>query len=122
MLRNLLATGAMVLLSATSSMAQNADKAACTAEVKAKCESAPTGGGGKVACIQQNMSTFSDSCQAALAGAVAQAKAACGADVDKICPGVKPGGGAILNCVKPHLAEVSKPCKDAIAQAIANSQ
>lgn len=119
MLKNILAVGAIVLLSATSAMAQQSTVAkACAADIKTKCADVQPGEGRVRACIKSHVSELSAPCQAVLAKAAAFGKV-CGDDIKKICADVKPGGGRIVACMKSHLADVSEPCKDAMTQAAA---
>jgi hypothetical protein len=118
MLKNVLAVGAIVLLSATSSIAQSTVAKECAADIKAQCAGVQPGEGRIRTCIKSHVSELSAPCQAVLAKAAAFRKV-CGADVKKICADVKPGSGRILACMKSHLADVSEPCKDAMTQAAA---
>jgi hypothetical protein len=119
MLKNIFAIGAIVLLSATSSMAQQGAVAkACAGDVKSQCAGVQPGEGRVRACIKSHFKDLSEPCQAVLVKAAAVGKA-CGGDIKKICADVKPGGGRIEACMKSHLADVSEPCKDAMTQAAA---
>jgi hypothetical protein len=118
MLKSLLAASAIMLLSATSGMAQSAAMKACAGDIKSQCVGIQPGGGRIKACIKSHFNDVSAPCQSVLVKAAAISKA-CGADVKKICADVKPGGGRIEACMKSHLTEVSDPCKDAITQAAA---
>jgi hypothetical protein len=119
MLKNILAIGAIVLLSATSTMAQQRPLAKeCAADVKAQGSGVQPGQGRIRACIKSHFKDLSEPCQAVLVKAAAVGKA-CRDDIKKICTDVKPGGGRIEACMKSHLTEVSEPCKDAMTQAVA---
>ena len=119
MLKNVFAIGVVVLLSATSGMAQQpAAVKACAADIKAQCAGVQPGEGRVKACIKSHFSDLSAPCQGYLVKAAAIAKA-CSADVKKVCADVKPGGGEIAACMKSHIADVSEPCKDAMTQAAA---
>jgi Cysteine rich repeat len=118
MLKNLLVVSSIMLLSATSGMAQSAATKACAGDVKSQCAGIQPGDGRIKACIKSHFNDVSAPCQAVLVKAAAISKA-CGADVKKICADMKPGGGRIEACMKSHLTEVSEPCKDAITQAAA---
>jgi Skp family chaperone for outer membrane proteins len=118
MLKTLLAVSAVMLLSATSGMAQSAAMKACASDVKSQCAGIQPGDGRIKACIKSHFNDVSAPCQAVLVKAAAISKA-CSADVKKICADVKPGGGRIEACMKSHLTEVSEPCKDAVTQAAA---
>jgi len=118
MLKNILAIGGVMLLSATSSMAQQTVAKQCAGDIKSLCAGVQPGEGRIRACIKSHVSDLSAPCQAVLVKAAAIGKV-CGADVKKNCADVKPGGGRIEACMKSHLADVSEPCKDAMTQAAA---
>jgi hypothetical protein len=118
MLKKTFAAITIMLLSATSGMAQTAAMKACGGDVKSLCASVRPGDGRVKACIKSHFSDVSAPCQAVLLKAAAISKA-CGADVKTMCVDVKPGGGRIEACMKAHLSEVSEPCKDAASQAMA---
>jgi hypothetical protein len=118
MLKHTIAIGAVVLLSVTSSMAQQTVAKQCAGDIKSLCAGVEPGEGRIRACIKSHVSDLSAPCQAVLAKAAAIGKA-CGADIKKVCADVKPGGGRIDACMKSHLFEVSDPCKDAMTQAAA---
>jgi hypothetical protein len=118
MLKQFFAVGTIMLLSATSGMAQSAAMKACAGDVKSLCAGVQPGEGRIKACIKSHVSDVSAPCQAVLVKAAAISKV-CGADVKKACADVKPGGGRIEACMKSHLSEISDPCKDAISQATA---
>jgi len=110
---------AIVLLSTTSSMAQQRPLAKeCAADVKAQCTGVEPGEGRIKACIKSHFNDLSQPCQSVLVKAAAIGKA-CRDDIKKACADVKPGGGRIEACMKSHLTEVSEPCKDAMTQAAA---
>jgi Skp family chaperone for outer membrane proteins len=113
-----LAVSAIMLLSATSGMAQSAARKACAGDIKSLCAGVQPGDGRVKACIKSHFNDVSAPCQAVLVKAAAISKA-CSADVKKVCADVKPGGGRIEACMKSHLSEVSGPCKDAVSQATA---
>jgi hypothetical protein len=117
-LRNVVVVSTVILLSATSGMAQSAAMKACAGDVKSLCAGIQPGDGRVKACIKSHFSDVSAPCQAVLVKATAISKA-CSADVKKVCVDVKPGGGRIEACMKSHLSEVSDPCKDAVTQAVA---
>jgi hypothetical protein len=117
-MKSFFAVSAIMLLSATSGMAQSAATKACAGDVKSLCAGIQPGDGRVKACIKSHFSDVSASCQAVLVKAAAISKA-CSADVKKVCSDVKPGGGRIEACMKSHLSEVSDACKDAVTQAAA---
>lgn len=117
-LKTVFAISAIVLLSATSKIAQQRAVAKeCAADVKSQCASVQPGEGRIRACIKSHFKDLSEPCQAVLVKAAAGK--ACGGDIKKICADVKPGGGRIEACMKSHLAEISEPCKVAMTQAAA---
>jgi hypothetical protein len=119
MLKNIFAIGVIVLLSVTSSMAQQRAVAKeCAADVKSQCGGVQPGDGRIRACIKSHFKDLSEPCQAVLVKAAAIGKA-CGGDVKKLCAEVKRGGGRIEARMKSHVADVSEPCKDAMSQAAA---
>jgi hypothetical protein len=118
MLKNVFAIGAIVLLSATSSMAQQMVAKQCAADIKTQCAGVQPGEGRIRACIKSHFKDLSEPCQAVLVKAAAVGKA-CGGDIKKICADVKPGGGRVEACMNSHLADISEPCKDAMTQAAA---
>jgi hypothetical protein len=119
MLKNIFAIGAIVLLSTTSTMAQQrAVVTECAADVRAQCGGVQPGAGRIRACINSHLADLTKPCQAILVRAAAIGKA-CRGDVSKICAGVKPGEGRIEACIQSHLAEFSAPCKDVMARAAA---
>jgi Cysteine rich repeat len=118
MLKQFFAAGTIMLLSATSGMAQSEAMKACAGDVKSLCAGVQPGEGRVKACIKSHVGDVSAPCQAVLVKAAAISKV-CGADVKKACADVKPGGGRIEACMKSHLSEIGDPCKDAISQATA---
>ena len=117
-MKSFFAVSAIMLLSATSGMAQSAAMKACAGDVKSLCAGIQPGDGRVKACIKSHFSDVSAPCQSVLVKAAAISKA-CSADVKKVCSDVKPGGGRIEACMKSHLSEVSDACKDAVTLAAA---
>ena len=110
MLKNIFAIGAIVLLSTTSSMAQQRAVAKeCAADVRAACGGVEPGGGRIRACLNSHLKT-TPPCQAILVRAAAVGKA-CRGDIRTICADVKPGGGRIEACIQSHLTEFGSPCR-----------
>ena len=119
MLKNIFAIGAIVLLSTTSSMAQQRAVAKeCAADVRAACGGVQPGGGRIRACLNSYLKDLTPPCQAILVRAAAVGKA-CRGDIRTICADVKPGGGRIEACIQSHLTEFGSPCRDVMAQAAA---
>ena len=112
-MKSFFAVSAIMLLSATSGMAQSAAMKACAGDVKSLCAGIQPGDGRVKACIKSHFSDVSAPCQSVLVKAAAISKA-CSADVKKVCSDVKPGGGRIEACMKSNLSEVSDACKDAV--------
>lgn len=116
MMKNLIAIGTALLLSATVAMAQQ--RGACTADIKEKCAGVQPGEGRIGACIKEHLTEFSEPCQARLAKVAATAKA-CKADVKESCAGKRRGRGRVVACIKEALGNLSDPCKDALSDAVA---
>jgi hypothetical protein len=117
MLKNLLAVGAVLSLTATGAAAQQRAAArACAADIKTLCADVQPGDGRVRACVKDHFNELSGPCQAVLTRAAAIGKT-CAADVKQNCAGVKPGRGRLVACVKEHIADLGEPCKDALAQA-----
>ena len=119
MMKNFFAIGAIVLLSATSAMAQQRGVVRdCAADVRAACGGVQPGDGRIRACLNSHLKDLTPPCQAVLVRAAAVGKA-CRGDVRQIFADVKPGGGRIEACIRSHLTEFSSPCKDVMARAAA---
>ena len=116
MLKNICAIGAILFLSATSTVA--AVPKECAADVKAQCGGVQPGAGRIRACISLHLKDLTPTCQTILVRAAAIGKA-CRGDVRQICADVKPGGGRIEACIRSHLTEFGSPCKDVMARAAA---
>ena len=119
MLKNIFAIGAIVLLSTTSSMAQQRAVAReCAADVRAACGGVQPGAGRIRACLNSHLKDLTPPCQAILVRAAAVGRA-CRGDIRTICADVKPGGGRIEACIQSHLTELGAPCRDVMARAAA---
>jgi hypothetical protein len=114
MLKNICAIGAILFLSATSTVA--AVPKECAADVKAQCGGVQPGAGRIRACIDSHLKDLTPTCQTILVRAAAIGKA-CRGDVRKICAGIKPGGGRIEACIQSHLTELSASCRFDIIRA-----
>jgi len=114
MLKNICAIGAILFLSATSTVA--AVPKECAADVKAQCGGVQSGAGRIRACINSHLKDLTPTCQTILVRAAAIGKA-CRGDVRKICAGIKPGGGRIEACIQSHLTELSASCRFDIIRA-----
>ena len=109
MLKNIFAIGAIVLLSTTSSMAQQRAVARdCAADVRAACGGVEPGGGRIRACLNSHLKDLTPPCQAILVRAAAVGKACRGDGQDDLCD-VKPGGGRIEACIQSHLTTSAHP-------------
>jgi hypothetical protein len=119
MVNRILMIAGVVLISASSAMAQQKAVAkACAADIKTLCAGVQPGEGRIRACVNDHFKDLSEPCQAVLTKAAAIGKA-CKADVKQNCGDVKPGGGRIEACVKAHIGDLSQGCKDALSQAAA---
>ena len=111
MRKNIFVIGAIVLVSATSAMAQQRGVIRdCAADVRAACGGVQPGAGRIRACISLHLKDLTPTCQTILVRAAAIGKA-CRGDVRKICAGIKPGGGRIEACIQSHLTELSASCR-----------
>jgi len=110
------AIGAIVLLSTTSTMAQQGQIAReCAADIRAACgDVAP---GGIRSCLNSHLADLTRPCQTVLIGAAAIANE-CRGDISTMCGGVEPGGGRIEACLQSHLTELSAPCIDSMARTV----
>ena len=119
MLRNIFVIGAIVLLSATSAMAQQRGVVRdCAADVRAACGGVQPGDGRIRACLNSHLKDLTPPCQAILVRAARVGKA-CRGEVRTICADVKPGAGRIEACIQSHLTDFSAPCKDVMVRAAA---
>ncbi len=115
----------------------------CASDFRAHCASVPTGGKTALACLQQNASSLSASCQQAVAAVsggssspmpatapppmqqppmsprqkAAMMRQACGTDYRQFCTGIRPGGGAALGCLESHAPSLSSQCRGVLASA-----
>jgi hypothetical protein len=117
----ILAIGAIVLLSTTSAMAQQALIRECAADIKAACGDVPPGGGAIRSCLNSHLADLTRPCQTVLIGAAAVANE-CRGDVRTMCAGVEPGGGRIEACLQAHLTELSPTCMDVMARTVGRGQ
>ena len=119
MIKNIFAIGAIVLLSATSTMAQQGQAVrVCAQDVRAACGGVQPGEGRIRSCINSHLADLTQTCQGILA-TIAYRGTACRGDIKTFCADVKPGRGRVAACIQPHLAELSAPCKDLLARAVA---
>jgi len=119
MLKNIFVIGAIVLLSATSAMAQQRGVVRdCAADVRAACGGVQPGDGRIRACLNSHLKDLTPPCQAILVRAARVGKA-CRGEVRTICADVKPGDRRIEACIQSHLTDFSAPCKDVMVRAAA---
>jgi hypothetical protein len=119
MLKSIFAIGAIVLVSTTSSMAQQRAVAReCAADVRAACGDVQPGAGRLRACLNSHLKDLTPPCQAMLVRAAVVAKA-CRGDIRTICADVKRGGGNVEACIQSHLSELDAPCRGLMARAAA---
>ena len=112
------AVGVIVLLSTTSTMAQQRGViSACAQDIKAACGDVPAGGGSIRSCLNSHLADLTKPCQAVLVGAAAVANE-CRSDIAAMCGNIQPGGGRIEACLQSHLAGLSVPCIDVMARTV----
>ena len=110
--------GAIVVLSTTSTMAQQQQVIReCAADIRAACGDVPPGGGAIRSCLNSHLADLTRPCQNVLIGAAAVANE-CRADITSMCANVAPGGGRIEACLQSHLTELSAPCMDVMARTV----
>jgi hypothetical protein len=119
MLKNLSVVGVLLVVSASSAIAQPRNATgSCAADIRSQCAGVRPGGGRIKTCVKEHIKDLSDKCQARLAE-FAAARQACTADVKKSCADVKPGRGRVAACIRPLIANVSDTCKEALAGTVA---
>ena len=114
MLKNICAIGAILFLSATTSVA--AVPKECAGDVKAQCGGVQPGAGRIRACISLHLKDLTPPCQAILVRAARVGKA-CRGELKTICADVKPGDRRIEACIQSHLTELSASCRFDIIRA-----
>jgi hypothetical protein len=118
----ILAIGALVILSTTQTMAQQAAVIReCAADIRAACGDVPPGGGAIRSCLNSHLADLTRPCQTVLIGAAAIANE-CRGDISTMCGGVQPGGGRIEACLQAHLTELSPTCVDVMARTVGRGQ
>ena len=116
------AIGAIVLLSTTSTMAQQqAVIRECAADIRAACGDVPPGAGAIRSCLNSHLADLTRPCQTVLIGAAAVANE-CRGDIRTMCTGVEPGGGRIEACLQSHLTELSPTCMDVMARTVGRGE
>ena len=112
------AIGVMVLLSTTSTMAQQQGVIReCAADIRAACGDVPPGAGAIRACLNSHLADLTQPCRAILVGAAAIANE-CRGDIRTMCGDVQPGGGRIEACLQSHFTQLSAPCIDVMARTV----
>ena len=112
------AIGAIVLLSTTSTMAQQREVIReCAADIRAACGNVPAGAGSIRSCLNSHLADLTRPCQAVLLGAAALANE-CRGDVSSLCAGVEPGAGRIEACLQSNFTKLSPPCVDVMARTV----
>jgi Cysteine rich repeat len=137
----------IAILSATATAAysqapteaqRSAIRSNCRSDYQAHCSSIPPGGKASLQCLQQNMSSLSSGCQAAVraveapaapkaeastrakkpsSAQVAAIRSACRSDYQQNCAGVPTGGAAALSCLEKNKANLSANCQKAVSAA-----
>jgi hypothetical protein len=119
MRKNIFVIAAIVLVSATSAMAQQRGVVRdCAADVRAACGGVQPGDGRIRACLNSHLKDLTPPCQAILVRAARVGKA-CRGELKTICADVKPGDRRIETCIQSHLTDFSAPCKDVMVRAAA---
>ena len=122
MMKNIMAIGAVVLLSAPVAMAQERSVGVCVADIKAKCPGVQPGEGRIRDCVKTHVAEFSDPCKERLAR-VAEISKACAGDIKENCAGKERGRGSVRACIQKSIANIkSDQCKEALAQAVAGKK
>ena len=116
MRKNIFVIAAIVLVSATSAMAQQRGVVRdCAADVRAACGGVQPGDG---RILNSHLKDLTPPCQAILVRAARVGKA-CRGELKTICADVKPGDRRIEACIQSHLTDFSAPCKDVMVRAAA---
>jgi hypothetical protein len=90
----------------------------CEADARRLCGETTPGQGRVLACLRDNQSRVSQSCQEAINRVrVVRMKlqAGCAGDVGRFCPEVPEGGGRILACLRSHQTDLSDTCQDVLS-------
>ena len=117
MRKNIFVIAAIVLVSATSAMAQQRGVVRdCAADVRAACGGVQPGDGRIRGCLNSHLKDLTPPCQAILVRAARVGKA-CRGELKTICADVKPGDRRIEACIQSHLTELSASCQFDITRA-----
>src|SRR3974377_212516 len=109
MLKTIFAISAFVLVSSTSTMAQQREVWA--QEIRGACGDVPAGGGRIRSCLNSHLADLPEPCRIMLISAAAAANE-CSADIRTVCANVQTGGGRIAACLQSHMNELSATCVD----------
>ena len=93
-------------------------RGACRADAAQFCTDAAGGRGGRMQCLEANLTKLSAPCQSALNQVreqQAQLRQACRADMQTVCKDAARGGGAKLQCLRQNVARLSQDCATALA-------
>jgi hypothetical protein len=89
----------------------------CEGDVYRLCRDVEPGEGRVAACLRNNESHLSQSCQAAFNEwrlMRMDLVAACAGDIGRLCRDVPEGGGRIWGCLKANLKDLSSDCRAAV--------
>lgn len=91
--------------------------AECEGDASRLCIGVTPGGGRIVACLRDNESVLSQSCQSAFNDwrlRRMRLTSACALDIGKLCQSVPEGGGRIWTCLRAHEQELTSDCRSAL--------
>jgi hypothetical protein len=117
MKRILTSSALVVLLSASSAIAQDAAAKACAADVKTLCGGVEPGQGRIAGCIKERFKDVAGPCQNALATAAAGARA-CAADIKQNCADARRRIERVA-CIRSALADLGEACRSLLARVAA---
>ena len=121
MLKTIFAISAVMLLSTTYAMAQQAVIRECAADIRAACGDVPPGAGAIRSCLNSHLADLTQPCRTILIGAAAIANE-CRGDIRAMCADVQPGGGRIEACLHANFTNLSAPCIDVMARTVGRGQ
>ncbi len=91
--------------------------AECDGDVAKVCKGVEPGGGRIAACLRNNESFLSQSCQGAFNEwrlKRNELRAACSKEIGSVCGTVPEGAGRIWTCLKKHEADLGSDCRSAL--------